>query len=526
MVSSERLRGDSTEATAPHGGVWRAVREALAKSDRAAPAVTVVVLLFCATLVARTIHLKPLWNDEIFTWYICRLPDMKAVWAALRTGCERTPPLWHVLVRMTFRLLGRRDIFIRVPAAAGFFTMCGSLYWFVSRRLPRSYAAAAALFPIGTVALWSASEGRNYGAVLGWSGLAIVCWQGAAGGRFRRIFLPCLSIACACAFLTHYYGALILVPIGFAEAVRSLRDKRIDWSMCAALLISLAPLPLLLPLVRGAVYSSRVFWAPTHIGAPNDSYFEAFGYGRPLSGVAGFAVLFTMAIAYGAFVRRSADRPWPDLSKCLPDICLGIGFLLLPFPGIMLAIFTHAFLPRYVIPMVLGISICVVYAAYIGSGGSRAFGGITMLWAAVMAVLVIGAWQVKLNGIMAAKRTVLDPEIASLGMPIVFAESASYLEYSYYAPPALRRRLYYLADPEKMLAILKTDSVEQAVLALSGFTDLQIAPYDGFVRQNPVFAVVDTGTHTWLITALLQEGASVKEIYAGRQTAYRVEMRP
>lgn len=515
----------STETEPSKGGASRAVRAALANSDRAAPAVTVLVLLFCATLIARAIRVKPLWNDELFTLYICRLPDMKTVWAALRTGCEGTPPLWYFLVRMTWRLLGNRDVLERIPPALGFFTMCGSLYWFVSRRLPRSYAAAAALFPIGTLALWSATEGRAYGAVLGWSSLAAVCWQGAAGGRFRRIFLPCLAITCACAFTTHYYAVLILVPIGFAEAVRSLREKRIDWPVCAALLISLAPLPFLLPLVRAASHVSRIFWAGPHIGAPNDAYFETFGDQRPLAGVALFAVFFVIAIAYGAAVRRRADRPWPDFSKCLPDVCLGIGFLMLPIPGIMLAVFTHAFTPRYIIPMVVGIPLCVVYAAYIGSGGSRTFGGVTMLWAAVMAVLVIGAWQIKLNGIMAGKQTILDPEIAGLEMPIAFAGATSYLEYSYYAPPGLRRRLYYLSDPERMISVTGSDSADQTTRALAPFAGLQVVPYEGFVRQNPVFAVVETGLYPWLVPALVHEGAAVTEIHAGRQVAYRVEMR-
>jgi hypothetical protein len=426
---------------------------------------------------------------------------------------------------MTRLVLGTRDFVERVPAAIGFFTMCGSLYWFVSRRLPRSYAAAAALFPIGTVALWSASEGRAYGAVLGFAGLAAVCWQGAASGRFRRVFLPCLSIACACALSTHYYAVLILVPIGFAEAVRSLREKRIDWPIWAALALSLSPLPFFLPLIRAASHLSKVFWAGPHVGAPNDAYFETFGDQRPLAGAALFAVFFAAAIAYGAGVRRRADRPWPDFSECLPDVCLGIGFLMLPFPGIALALFTHAFTPRYVIPMVLGIPLCFVYAAYIGSGGSRTFGGIAMLSAAVMAVLVVGAWQVKLNALMAAKQTVLDPEIVNLQMPIVFSGATAYVEYDYYAPPALRPRLFYLTDPARTLAVLGSDSADRTTAALASVTGLQVVPYDGFVRQNPVFAVVDTGLFPWVVPALVHDGATVTEIYAGRQAAFRVEMR-
>jgi hypothetical protein len=147
-----------------------------------------------------------------------------------------------------------------------------------------------------------------------------------------------------------------------------------------------------------------------------------------------------------------------------------------------------------------------------------------MLWAAVMAVLVIGAWQVKLNGIMASKQTILDPEIASLDMPIAFAGATSYVEYSYYASPALRRQLYYLSDPERMLAAAGSDSADQTTAALSRFADMQVVPYEEFVKRHAVFAVVETGLFPWLVQALVHAGANVTEIHAGRQVAYRVEM--
>jgi hypothetical protein len=175
--------------------------------------------------------------------------------------------------------------------------------------------------------------------------------------------------------------------------------------------------------------------------------------------------------------------------------------------------------------MVLGIPLCVVYAAYIGSGGSRTFGGVAMLWAALTAVLVVGAWQIKVNGIMAGEKTILDPEIANLEMPIAFSSTVAYVEYSYYAPPPLRRRLYYLSDPKRMQAITGTDGPDRAVSALSRFVDLQVVPYDEFVRQNPVFTVIDAGYFPWLVPTLVNEGASVTLIHTGRQVAYRVEMR-
>jgi hypothetical protein len=39
---------------------------------------------------------KLMWNDELFTFYISRLPTLSQMWSALSTGAEVLPPffLW------------------------------------------------------------------------------------------------------------------------------------------------------------------------------------------------------------------------------------------------------------------------------------------------------------------------------------------------------------------------------------------------------------------------------------------------
>ena len=51
--------------------------------------IAVLVLLAAATAVLA--DRKPLWNDELFTYYISRLPGVGDMWSTLGTGVEQTP---------------------------------------------------------------------------------------------------------------------------------------------------------------------------------------------------------------------------------------------------------------------------------------------------------------------------------------------------------------------------------------------------------------------------------------------------
>ena len=52
---------------------------------------------------------KPLWNDELYTLYIVRLPGVSDVWAALSTGAEQIPPFFYVLTRASLAFYNTRE---------------------------------------------------------------------------------------------------------------------------------------------------------------------------------------------------------------------------------------------------------------------------------------------------------------------------------------------------------------------------------------------------------------------------------
>src|SRR6516225_11371469 len=71
-----------------------------------------VVLLLAGTLVIAA--RRPLWSDELYTYYIATLPSFSDIWSALVTGHEQVPAG------------------IRLPALLGCLVMSLALFKFVS----------------------------------------------------------------------------------------------------------------------------------------------------------------------------------------------------------------------------------------------------------------------------------------------------------------------------------------------------------------------------------------------------------
>ena len=87
-------------------------------------------ILVCITLVYIAITslyaMRRLWFDEVYTDYMCRLPDLAAVWSALKEGADFNPPLFYIATRASLSALGGGLLGIRLPAVVGFLVMCSA----------------------------------------------------------------------------------------------------------------------------------------------------------------------------------------------------------------------------------------------------------------------------------------------------------------------------------------------------------------------------------------------------------------
>lgn len=147
-----------------------------------------LLLAICAVFAAGSLSaaiIKPLWFDELITYYVATQPDVSHLWGALATGADQTPPVYHLLVHAANRLFGPGALATRLPATLGVLAVVPSLFVFLRFRVSVAAAITGALVPLLAASGAYAYEGRAYGVVLGLSAVAIVCWQ-RASSRVRR----------------------------------------------------------------------------------------------------------------------------------------------------------------------------------------------------------------------------------------------------------------------------------------------------------------------------------------------------
>jgi len=58
-------------------------------------AFAVVFLVWTVTFDIR----RPMWNDEILTFYVSQQPTLSGVWKALMTGADQQPPAFYLVIR-------------------------------------------------------------------------------------------------------------------------------------------------------------------------------------------------------------------------------------------------------------------------------------------------------------------------------------------------------------------------------------------------------------------------------------------
>jgi len=495
------------------------VRESGAVERLGAPmfaGLSVVYALVTWTLARR----KLMWNDELYTYYIARLPSMHDVWNALMARGEQTPPLFFAITKLSFRFFGVNNYSIRLPEILAFWTMTACLYVFVRRRMSSISALCAAAFPLVTTAFPYAYEARSYGLVLGFAALALLSWQTAtSGARARLVALVCLAASLAAAASSHYYGIFVLVPLALGEAVRTVRRGRLDIAVWAALAIAVLPLAWHLPLITAATAYSGAFWSPPQWVNLPDFYQDLLT--PALIPVA--AILIVAAIHRAAADSRPSTSDGETCTLPLHELAAVGGFVLIPVMSLVVAkLVTGAFVNRYALSAVIGLSVLAGLGTELGFRRRPS--------ARVVAAVLLGGWFV-----LSQAREVLTPTGVSLpvspasiarpeawvaalpagALPLVIADPHTFTVQSYYGAPAIRSRIVYLADPDRALKVLGHNSVERGMLdLLQPWFHLNVVRFEPFVREHSRFLIygdfVRLSFLNWLVPDLRARGWRVE----------------
>lgn len=452
-----------------------------------------------------------MWNDELFTLYISRLPSVSDIWSALSTGADQTPPFFHIITRASFSLFGVNHVSIRLPEVLGFWVMSLCLFQFVSKRSSALYGFVAMLFPLVTIAYSYAYEARPYGLVLAFSGLSLLCWQSVTEGHYCKLSLIGLALSLAAAVSSHYYAVLLFLPLAVGEVVRSISQRRLDLPIWVAFGFGITPLLLFLPLIERAKTYSANFWAKPHLGSiPESYYFLLTPALLPLVAMLIFSVIYSTTHLINPGSRDQKFRPTPPLH----EIASAFGFVAIPIVAVIFTKFiTGAFTPRYVLPSVIGFSILFAFASY------RLLDGRAIMGAALLIFLCGGFIMVGIRNFQSTIAVSLDQAKTysflrserESKLPIVASGLHSFMMLAYYAPPDIASRLVYLADPEASLRYLGHTTIDQGILDLKPWFHLKVEEYGPYVASQQQFLVYgNIGNWNWLLSKLTADDMRIE----------------
>jgi dolichyl-phosphate-mannose-protein mannosyltransferase len=433
---------------------------------------------------------EKLWYDEILTFDVATLvPSLGTFWSFLKNA-EASPPLGFLLAAGSESVFGRNEFGLRLPSVVAFWIMALCLYVYLGRRIPRSYAIAAALLAALTAAGRYSYEARPYALVFALAGIALVAWQAAAEGRGRRTALVTLGIALMAALFSHPLAVTLALPFLAGELTRTVQRKRVDWPVWCAF-ASATPMLLVIWKMQTAGKSTTYlrfvgsrFW---HIGV---TYMEMLG-----PALVPLVLAFLLLLALRPQAGNSAKSP--SVMRAYELAALA-GFALIPVAAILLLSAVNGmYFLRYSLNGTIGLA-GLIAVLLCRIGGTNRLSEITVLAVFGLAFAVVQFLPEEkrpdfgLKVVNTSEKIQLFLERIPSDAPIAISAPMTFVELEHYCSPGLAARLYYLTDPAAAAAIdgnvlfdLKTPVLAQFFPFRAHFED-----YHSFIAAHKRFYVV------------------------------------
>ena len=442
------------------------------------------VLLSLGVAIVKDVR-TPMWNDELVTLHMVQQASTGEIVKATMDGADGAPPLYALIVRAIRPLAGSEALAVRLPSTLGYYGMVLCVLAFCRRRLPASYAMAAALLACDACLEYS-TEGRSYGLVLGCAAAALLCWQSAIAGRRRKLVIPLFALCVAVMTAAHYYSIFFLVPLFVAEMLRWRKSGRPDLPMLAAMMPVVFVLALHYPLIAASAPFQKHPWSPAGWGKIPEFY------GGYFLKMLGRCLLPFVVLAIFSSTSHDQDPPptlfWPEWVVCG-------GLALMPFCVLVLSLHTtHVFLSRYVLWAVPGFAILLTALLCRAARGLAAVGVILL---SLLLVLSASGEMSYLQHVR-ARPPLIEAELARQALaslpdnaePIIVADPHIFMELSYYANRRIRQRLVYPLSRDRELRDSGKDTSSLMASGWSLHSNLHIVAYDKVLTDNPRFFLV------------------------------------
>jgi len=455
--------------------------------------------------------------DEIFTYYPSRQATVGQVWSFFAEGLDVHTPILALLAHFSLKIFGDNHLALRLPVILGFWLLCLSIYAFVSYRCSKVYGMAAMLLPPVTSVFFYATEIRPYGALLGVSAFALVCWQRATSESRRWAWLAALFVALTLCVSLHYFAVFLWIPLGVAGLVRDWQRRKVDWALWIVLLGSLFPLIVFFPMIQTArVNFLSGIWSPPSLGDIENTY-------RFMLTLA-FAPMLGTVIVWLLVSGGRAAAPESGLARPLaplPERVLIALLALTPVYVVPIMLLGGTFVPRYVLFTLTGLTILLAGAAYQRARGNGLF--------AVVAVVCLGGWfllkypsmgrhqMAESRGLPFRQARPLENKSwmkaieRESGLPVVINPAVFFLHFQHYSLPEVRERTFYLTSLADAMKYDGTDTGDRNLQFFHRRFPVQVAAYDEFVSTHREFLVcAETTNPTWVLEKLLDDGAKLQ----------------
>jgi Dolichyl-phosphate-mannose-protein mannosyltransferase len=464
------------------------------ESHRRAFALLLLILVACAATAQSA--LKPFWWDELASYDIAQLPRVSDVWSFFRAGLDTPSPMPTLIVHATLRLIGSSEVLVRTPFEAGFLLMCLCLFGITARRYGAGYALSALLLPAMSGTFYYASELRTYGIILGAIAFAIYCWQGIdSGGTARRIRIPGVFAGLAAAILCHLFSIFVLIPFTLAQLVRDRRTHRLDIPVWAALVLSPLCLLIELPGMEAAHRTyAGAFWSKPHSGEILFSYSYSLGIGWMIA-------VMAILMAWPALERRFSELADPAAITVkyqgfdAAEWTLIGSLATLPWFAWPLSHFVGVYVPRYVLPLTIGVALIVVGGVAEALKRNR-LAGVALSLAFLLIFVhdkrpeISHALHIRGSLASALQREPMIQALEESPLPIVAPNTPAYTQLQHYLPAQLEQRLYYTLNTPDAIRPEEDRDAELSMRLFSTRLPLRVEEFATFASEHPSFLLV------------------------------------
>jgi hypothetical protein len=370
--------------------------------------------------------------------------------------------------------------------------------------------------------------------MLGFYALALLCWQAAGresvqgtGSRVqsaRAWALVGLAAAVAATINSHYFGVLLLVPLGAAEAFRTVVRRRVDWAVVGAICVGMAGFVLTVPFLKGAGEFKKHYYNGGEVGRHDvtRAYRSIFvDYTKMNLRVQhvemALLVVFALALGWGCWRAMRVREPRIPAAEWVALLTLAA----LPVCGYLMAKYvTHSIEVRYVLGAVVAISAMVGVAAAPWLKRDGMFAAVLVLLG--VGIVGSGAARVLAERTMTAalmSEMILPPEVkraieASADGRFYIQHMGIFEVASYYEPdPEVKARMTLLYSADEELQWDRHDTMALTAEHMQHFTALPVVSYEALKAQpgEHVLLLVHSGWD-WTDQALAQDGATVRPV--------------